>query len=101
MSETWLNSDIKDSELQINNFQLFRSDRIGKSHGGVAFYIRDDMDCELVTNHSTGNCELVVVKIKINKETYFLTNIYRPPGSQISEFSNILAKVKDCDELMI
>ena len=47
LSETWLNSNISDSELQITNYLLYRSDRCS-SGGGVAIYVSSHLVTELI-----------------------------------------------------
>ena len=44
LSETWLDSNIQDSEICLPGFTLVRRDREGsKSGGGVAIYVRDGL----------------------------------------------------------
>jgi hypothetical protein len=42
LSETWLSSDILDSEIDIVGYTLYRRDRKTRG-GGVAVYARDDI----------------------------------------------------------
>ena len=51
LSETWLCSDILDSELYIPNYAIARQDR--KRHGGVAVYINNAFSFEVA--HLTWN----------------------------------------------
>ena len=39
LCETHLQENIFDAEIQINNYQVIRSDRIGRKQGGVALYL--------------------------------------------------------------
>lgn len=39
ISESWLTPSIPDSFLSIENYELCRKDRTGKTSGGVAFYV--------------------------------------------------------------
>ena len=39
ITESHLNQDISDAEIQIEGFNSFRSDRIGNTKGGVIVYI--------------------------------------------------------------
>ena len=39
ITETWFNSNIPDSSLTLNSYNVFRRDRVGSRGGGVAFYI--------------------------------------------------------------
>ena len=40
ISETWLDNSISDAEVQMSNFEIFRSDKIGRQRGGLALYLR-------------------------------------------------------------
>ena len=42
LSETWLSPDISNANLKLTNFHPpFRSDRVGRSGGGVTIYVHD------------------------------------------------------------
>ena len=47
LSETFLNHDISDNEINISNYVLYRADRISRQ-GGVAIYVSADIASELV-----------------------------------------------------
>ena len=38
ISETWLNKDLPDSIVALQDYELYRSDRKGKRGGGVCMY---------------------------------------------------------------
>ena len=44
ISETWLDDSISDAEIQMSNFEIFRSDRLGRQRGGVALYLRKNLN---------------------------------------------------------
>ena len=41
--ETWLNSEIRDSEVAIQGMTIYRTDRIGRLGGGTALYVSDSL----------------------------------------------------------
>ena len=43
VSETWLNSDIPDSELAIEGYSFTRQDRIDRKGGGCMVYVRENL----------------------------------------------------------
>ena len=70
ITESWANNDIRDAELGLEGYVMFRKDRIGRRGGGVLLYIKetipayegqlkDEADCneaiwcKLVTGHTT------------------------------------------------
>ena len=65
ITETHLKPEVLDAEVRIDGWSLYRADRgPGKSHGGVAIYLRNDLIGQLVTAHSNSQCETLVVKVK-------------------------------------
>jgi len=63
-TETWLDKDIQD--VKIPNFSTYRSDRKGgkASGGGVAIYLRDDFEAELIKEEYESSCEMLAIYIK-------------------------------------
>lgn len=85
VAETWLNEDIGDSEMNFEGFSIFRKDRDSltkKRGGGVAFYIRNELN---------GFCreelfeidfpETIWCTISCNGESTLVGVCYRPPDS--------------------
>ena len=85
LTETHLKPEILDAEVKIEGWSLYRSDRgPGKSHGGVAIYLRNDLIGQLVAVHSNSQCETLVVKVKTLN--LLLMCVYRPPDSTVENF---------------
>ena len=90
LTETHLKPEIFDAEVKIDGWSLYRSDRgPGKSHGGVAIYLRNDLIGKLVVAHSNSMCETLVVKVK--SLNLLLACIYRPPKATVESFKEALA----------
>ena len=100
-------SDHLDAELQIKNYKIFRSDRTrrkakrGRSSGGVAIYIRDDVapEFKVITRHCNGVNELLVLFSE--KSNTILSVLYRQPDdsshghtSGSCEFQDSLTELK-------
>ena len=92
LTETHLNDGILTAEVDIPGYTLFRADRAGRSHGGTAAYVRNDLACQVLLSESNSVCESLVLKVK-SLET-ILISIYRPPDSRLEEFSEVLGNVK-------
>ena len=89
LTETHLKPEILDPEVKIDGWSLYRTDRgPGKSHGGVAIYLRNDLIGQLVTSHSNSICETLVVKVKTLN--LILVCVYRPPNSTVEAFEEAL-----------
>ena len=50
LSETWLDSSISDSEISLQGYSIFRSDR-SRSGGGVAVYVADQFASSCLPSH--------------------------------------------------
>ena len=94
LTETHLSVAILNAEINIPGYTLFRSDRAGRSHGGTAAYVRNDLACQVLLCESNSVCETLIMKVK-SLET-ILISMYRPPDSSLEEFSEALEK---CERL--
>ena len=96
VTETWLKPEILDSEMLVNfpNFTLLRSDRSGRSRGGVCLFLRDSLTGEVMCTFSNGVCELLVVRVR--QLNTVVVVFYRPPDTTHSEFMLALSKLDEC-----
>ena len=89
LTETHLKPEILSAEVRIEGYSLYRSDRgPGKSHGGVAIYLRDDLTGQLVVAASNSMCETLVIKVKTLN--LLLIVVYRPPNSSLECFDEAM-----------
>jgi len=92
MTETHLSAQIPDSEITINNYQLFRKDR-NRNGGGVCIYVHDSLPVTRLTNLDNDNIETLWLKFHLNNQTIYFGTCYRPPGqtdNEKTEFLDIL-----------
>ena len=91
-TETWMNESIVE-DANINEFQTFRVDRKDISRGGVAIYIKDQLEAKLVSKMNAGKCEMLAFHIeKLNTLNIV---IYRPPDTTLNTFSHIINKLQN------
>ena len=96
LQETHLFQDILDAEVQISGQTLYRSDRLGgRTHGGVAVYVRDDLTVRELFKYSNNCCESIIVEIK--ELELILITVWRPPNSPKQLFQETLDK---CQEII-
>ena len=96
ITESWLSSDVEDAELNVSGWVLYRSDRGGgRSHGGCAVYIRNDLTSQMIMTH----CESIGIKIKTLETLVICT--YRPPDSPYEYFKEALENCQEAiDQIM-
>ena len=77
--ETWLSSEISDSEILIPNYMSFRLDR-SRHGGGIAVFVKSSLSVSALP--STPNLEFLPLSIKpSNHYSFTLGTFYRPPNS--------------------
>uniref|UniRef100_K7EWV1 Endonuclease/exonuclease/phosphatase domain-containing protein n=1 Tax=Pelodiscus sinensis TaxID=13735 RepID=K7EWV1_PELSI len=88
ITETWWNTR-HDWSTGIEGYVLFRKDRNKGKGGGVALYIKDEVDCKEIKSDRMEKTESVWAKITLGKKTIrsspgiVLGVCYRPPGSNL------------------
>ena len=101
LNETWLSTEIPDRLLNIDGYKLLRRDRptalkLPKGKGGVAVYIRDTLQCELLPTPHTGvqgsNLETIWTAVKVSSSVkYIVCSAYRVPNNTSQQLSNDLS----------
>ena len=93
ITDTWLNPTILDSELLIHmpGYTVIRQDRHGRIRGGVCLFLRDNLTGEVLCSYSNGVCEVLIVKV-YQLDTIVVV-LYRPPDTDLCEFTPILNKI--------
>ncbi len=99
IAESHLNPDVKNSEIQIYNYNIHRSDRKIRPRGGVAMYVNSKYISEQIVCYSNDICELQIIKIYIKSDLIYAINLYRPPNCPTKDFTDVLNKIVKCDEL--
>ena len=95
LTETWLDNNFLDSELHLNDYNIFRKDRSNCCGGGVLLAIKDQISCIQRTDLETES-EMLALEIHPNPTcSIFLAVFYRPPNADesfLTDFSNFLDK---------
>ena len=94
MVESHLNEEIKDEELHIPGFKIFRCDRKDREQGGVIIYVRENIEVTETNKFSNGTCE--VLSLKLPQLKYNFICLYRPPKTQSEKLSEALKQIDDC-----
>ncbi|CAH8529110.1 unnamed protein product [Schistosoma bovis] len=94
VSETWLTSEVLDSEIQLTGFITSRADRLNRRGGGVIVYTKSTLTIRLAETvaHVSGTCELVRCKLKCRRQDIEVVVVYRSPECVADDF--LLSKPK-------
>lgn len=120
LTETWLNDDYLEAELDIDGYQIYRSDRQrvrtkhGRLSGGVCLYLRNDFASTFksVVEFSNGVVELLA--IYSNHLDLCLIVLYRQPdqysghrstnihfSDAMKEVQNFLSSIDHCPNIIL
>ena len=88
MSETWLNKNYTDAEVNIDGYQLFRCDsprkRIrGRQSGGVALYVRNDIACSFIPLLTYVQDEIQLLLLYSKADNLVIGTVYRRPCDNV------------------
>ena len=89
--ETWLSSDISDSELSLPNFQSFRLDR-SRHGGGILVYVKSSLSASVIPTSSP--IELLL-SLTFKHVPVSLATFYRPPScpNDLSSLHTVLSSL--------
>ena len=94
VSETWLTST-NIAQCELDNYKLITCNRINRQGGGVALYIRDNIDFVELTDLGINDdniCQSLFIEFSINNRKVVTGIIYRPPNADVSLFNDYLDK---------
>ncbi|CAB4045042.1 Hypothetical predicted protein, partial [Paramuricea clavata] len=90
ISESWLNSTVKKSEVEIEGYRLLRLDRLGKRGGGVCVFTRNSLKTKIIKDisviSSMGFHQLWILIQHKKMKSIVLCVAYRPPDCPVSCF---------------
>ena len=93
--ESWLNSDILDSEISIPGYQVFRKDR-NRHGGGVLVYTRVELDCSTI-DHPFTDLELLWLSIHRGNFRLTLGTFYRPPNAPVDILDQLQSSLQNIE----
>lgn len=105
LSETWLRSSTPDSDVYMDGYNIFHTDR-GAKGGGVAIYVKNTFQATVQLSKSVPKqFELLILKIELMKKCAIaVAGCYRPPSASkdtLSSLSDCLLSVKFNDLVIL
>ncbi|XP_076045726.1 uncharacterized protein LOC143027968 [Oratosquilla oratoria] len=94
LTETHLSVDVRDAEIQLENYTIYRTDRKNRSHGGTIIYLRDDItpNAKLILSYTDDQVQLQALHIQ--KLNMVVINCYRPPACSLTNFENSISELE-------
>ncbi|CAH8564354.1 unnamed protein product [Schistosoma intercalatum] len=94
ISEAWTNSNISDRSISLDNYSLYRSDRLNGRGGGCLIYAHSSLNsllCDMPELNKLKDSVWIVLKPS-NSVTLLLGCVYRQPNASIDEIA-VLSEV--------
>ena len=92
LTETFLNSNIVDSEIQMEGFNIIQCDKSERIGGGVCFYLKKSIYYTTLLSYSNSICEVLIVKL--TNPDVILVTMYSPPNATAASFNDIISQTE-------
>lgn len=89
ITESHATKEISDAEIKLNNFKIFRQDRInGKACGGSCIFVHNSIEAEYIENFDAPDS--IGISIKVNNQCLKIICIYRSQNLTATERQELL-----------
>ena len=85
LTESHLSENIFDAEIHIENYNIYRADRVRRKQGGTAIYMHEDLVVNEKEIYSDSVCESIM--LKNNNSNFILIGLYKPPTADNLDLS--------------
>ena len=92
LTETILNNNIVDPEIQMECFNIIRCDKSERIGDGVCFYLKKSINYTTLLSYSNSICEVLIVKF--TNPDLILVTMYRPPNATAASFNDIVSQTE-------
>ena len=105
LQETWLTNDHNESFFQLNGYTFVRNSISCSRHGGVAIYIRNNFEFEILPIN--GNQEIwdglflevylrnANCNVECRRKKVIIGNIYRPPRETVENYTTFIGELEE------
>ena len=99
LTETWLESDVSNTFIQIEGFNVYRKDRERKG-GGTAIYVREEYASSQIMQNDGNEVDDLWVNIQVRKNRSFVVgSLYRPPKASVQSIQYIEERFREAISL--
>jgi exonuclease III len=106
ITETWLQNDISDIEINIQGYLTYSRDRSdGRRCGGVVFYVRNDIPCTILKSAQSPDVESLWLLYRANQMPRSVSHtliglIYHPPDANSNTtVAHIISRLDNLTQL--
>ena len=92
ITESWLQGHIANAQIQIENYQVMRSDRPYRKGGGCLLYLHNSLVFSEVLTHEDKHCNLI--SCFVESVNTIIALVYRPPDATPESFDALLLKLQ-------
>ena len=88
--ETFLDENVNDSDIAINNYNVVRKDRICSGGGGILIYVKQHLNYRRIPELELPNIEAIFIELQFSNGNILVGFIYRPPNNNLVNYSEWL-----------
>ena len=88
--ETFLDENVNDSEILINNYNVVRKDRICSGGGGILIYVKQYLNYRRIPELELPIIEAIFIELQFSNGNILVGFIYRPPNNNLVNYSEWL-----------
>jgi hypothetical protein len=99
ISETWLNAQISDDQVDIKGYSIRRKDRQGHRACGAAIYITDALPHRHASELELPDIDLLWLDLLLGRKKVLVGATYRLPGQTQDEVDQFMSNLQDSFEL--
>ena len=104
VSETWVNSNVSDPEIDLPSYNLLRRDRESGNGGGVAAFIKNKFSYNHWPDLESTNLEAIWFELNLpHSKPLLIASVYRPPKDDqfFDEFKALLYNIQIQAEFLV
>ena len=88
--ETFLDENVNDSEIAINNYNVVRKDRICSGGGGILIYVKQHLNYGRIPELELPNIEAIFIEPQFRNGNILVGFIYRPPNYNLVNYHHMI-----------
>ena len=98
-TESHLREEIRDGEIEVENYEIFRVDRKEFRNGGIIAYVQINLNLGVKNLFSLSYSKIETLILRLDKINTILIAVYRPPDTALIDFLHVLMKIKEVLEI--